>query len=93
MVESIVVSETFLSTEIFSVDEVDDEVFEEVLFTLDSEEDFVSFLEVACTLVCLVSCLAELLADPDLFRDVVFVVATVFLEFLAGATGAGGLLF
>ena len=97
VVESIVVSETFLSTDIFSVDEVDDVdvVFKEVLFTLDSEDDLVSFLEVACTLVCLVSCLAELLvADPaDLARDVVFVVATVFLELLPGATGAGGLLF
>ena len=95
VVESIVVSETFLSTDIFSVDEVDnvDVVFKEVLFTLDSEDDLVSLLEVACTLLCLVSCLAELLSDPDLARDVVFVVATVFLEFLAGATGAGGLLF
>ena len=95
VLESIVVSETFLSTDIFSVDEVDDVdvVFKEVLFTLDSEDDFVSFLEVACTLVCLVSCLAELLADPDRARDVVFVVATVFLELLPGATGAGGLLF
>ena len=96
VVESIVVSETFLSTDIFSVDDVDevDVVFKEVLFTLDSKDDFVSFLEVACTLVCLVSCLAELLvADPDLARDVVFVVATVFLELLPGATGAGGLLF
>ena len=96
VVESIVVSET----DIFSVDEVDDVdvlmVFKEVLFTLDSEDDFVSFLEVACTLVCLVSCLAELLADPDRARDVVFVVATVFLELLPGAVttvlaGAGGL--
>ena len=96
VVESIVVSET----DIFSVDEVDDVevlmVFKEVLLTLDSEEDFVSFLEVACTLVCLVSCLAELLADPDRARDVVFVVATVFLELLPGAVttvlaGAGGL--
>lgn len=99
MVESIVVSETFLSTDIFSVEEVDDVlmVFKEVLFTLDSEDDFVSFLEVACTLVCLVSCLAELLADPDLARDVVFVIATVFLELLPGApavlAGAGGLVF
>ena len=100
VVESIVVSETFCSTDIFSVDEVDDVdvlmVFKEVLFTLDSEDDFVSFLEVACTLVCLVSCLAELLADPDRARDVVFVVATVFLELLPGAVttvlaGAGGL--
>ena len=100
VVESIVVSETLLSTDIFSVDEVDDVdvlmVFKEVLLTLDSEEDFVSFLEVACTLVCLVSCLAELLADPDRARDVVFVVATVFLEFLPGPVptvlaGAGGL--
>ena len=96
VVESIVVSET----DIFSVDEVDDVdvlmVFKEVLLTLDSEDDFVSFLEVACTLVCLVSCLAELLADPDRARDVVFVVATVFLELLPGAVptvlaGAGGL--
>ena len=96
VVESIVVSET----DIFSVDEVDDVdvlmVFKEVLLTLDSEEDFVSFLEVACTLVCLVSCLAELLADPDRALDVVFVVATVFLELLPGAVptvlaGAGGL--
>ena len=96
VVESIVVSET----DIFSVDEVDDVdvlmVFKEVLLTLDSEEDFVSFLEVACTLVCLVSCLAELLADPDRARDVVFVVATVFLELLPGPVptvlaGAGGL--
>ena len=101
VVESIVVSETLLSTDIFSVDEVDDVdvlmVFKEVLFTLDSEDDFVSFLEVACTLVCLVSCLAELLADPDLALDVVFVIATVFLELLPGAptvlAGAGGLLF
>ena len=96
VVESIVVSET----DIFSVDEVDDVdvlmVFKEVLFTLDSEDDFVSFLEVACTLVCLVSCLAELLADPDRARDVGFVVATVFLELLPGPVptvlaGAGGL--
>ena len=96
VVESIVVSET----DIFSVDEVDDVdvlmVFKEVLLTLDSEDDFVSFLEVACTLVCLVSCLAELLADPDRALDVVFVVATVFLELLPGAVptvlaGAGGL--
>ena len=99
VVESIVVSETFLSTDIFSVEEVVDVlmVFKEVLFTLDSEDDFVSFLEVACTLVCLVSCLAELLlADPDLALDVVFVIATVFLELLPGAdtvlAGAGGLL-
>ena len=100
MVKSTVVSETFCSTDIFSVDEVDDVevliVFKEVLFTLDSEDDFVSFLEVACTLVCLVSCLAELLADPDRALDVVFVVATVFLELLPGAVttvlaGAGGL--
>ena len=99
VVESIVVSELLLSTDIFSVEEVDDVlmVFKEVLFTLDSEDDFVSFLEVACTLVCLVSCLAELLADPDLALDVVFVIATVFLELLPGAptvlAGAGGLLF
>ena len=98
VVESIVVSETLLSTDIFSVEEVDDVlmVFKEVLFTLDSEDDFVSFLELACTLVCLVSCLAELLADPDLARDVVFVIATVFLELLPVAptvlAGAGGLL-
>lgn len=100
VVKSTVVSETFCSTDIFSVDEVDDVevlmVFKEVLFTLDSEDDFVSFLEVACTLVCLVSCLAELLADPDRALDVVFVVATVFLELLPGAVptvlaGAGGL--
>ena len=67
VVESTVKSETFLSTEIFSVEEVDDVdvlmVFKDVRFTRDSEDDFVSFLEVA-TLVCLVSCLAELLADP-----------------------------
>merc|ERR1719500_1532679 len=57
-------------------------VFKDVRFTRDSEDDLVSFLEVA-TLVCLVSCLAELLADPDLARDVVFVIATlVFLELL-----------
>ena len=96
VVESIVVSKA----DIFSVDEVDDVevlmVFKEVLLTLDSEEDFVSFLEVACTLVCLVSCLAELLADPDRALDVVFVVATVFLELLPGPVptvlaGAGGL--
>jgi len=101
VVESIVVSETFLSTDIFSVEEVDDVdllmVFKEVLFTLDSEDDFVSFLELACTLVCLVSCLAELVADPDLARDVLFVIATVFLELLPVAptllAGAGGLLF
>ena len=97
VVESIVVSETLLSTDIFSVEEVVDvlTVFKEVLFTLDSEDDFVSFLEVACTLVCLVSCLAELFLDPDLARDVIFVVATVFLELLPGATveEAGGLLF
>ena len=87
VVESTVVSETLLSTDIFSVEDVDDKVdvlmvFKEVRFTRDSEDDFVSFLEVA-TLVCLVSCLAELLADPDLARDVVFVIATfVFLELL-----------
>ena len=87
VVESTVVSETFLSTDIFSVEDVDDDVdvlmvFKDVRFTRDSEDDFVSFLEVA-TLVCLVSCLAELLADPDLARDVVFVIATfVFLELL-----------
>ena len=100
VVESIVVSETFLSTDIFSVEEVDDvdvlTVFKDVLFTLDSEDDFVSFLEFACTLVCLVSCLAELVADPDLARDVVLVIATVFLELLPVAPtllpGAGGLL-
>lgn len=100
VVESIVVSETFLSTDIFSVEEVDDvdvlTVFKDVLFTLDSEDDFVSFLEFACTLVCLVSCLAELVADPDLARDVVLVIATVFLELLPVAptllAGAGGLL-
>ena len=101
VVESTVVSETFLSTEIFSVEEVDDVdvlmVFKDVRFTRDSEDDFVSFLEVA-TLVCLVSCLAELLADPDLARDVVFVIATlVFLELLSVAptvlADAGGLTF
>ena len=98
VVESTVVSETFFSTEIFSVEEVDDVdvlmVFKDVRFTRDSEDDLVSFLEVA-TLVCLVSCLAELFLDPDLARDVVFVVATVFLELLPGATveEAGGLLF
>ena len=101
VVESTVVSETFFSTEIFSVEEVDDVdvlmVFKDVRFTRDSEDDLVSFLEVA-TLVCLVSCLAELLADPDLARDVVFVIATlVFLELLPVAptvlADAGGLIF
>ena len=100
VVESTVVSETFFSTEIFSVEEVDDVdvlmVFKDVRFTRDSEDDLVSFLEVA-TLVCLVSCLAELLADPDLARDVVFVIATlVFLELLPVAptvlADAGGLI-
>ena len=105
VVESTVVSETFFSTDIFSVEDVDDKVdvlmvFKEVRFTFrDSEDDFVSFLEVA-TLVCLVSCLAELLADPDLARDVVFVIATfVFLELLPVVAptvlvaDAGGLIF
>ena len=101
VVESTVVSETFLSTDIFSVEDVDDDVdvlmvFKDVRFTRDSEDDLVSFLEVA-TLVCLVSCLAELLADPDLARDVVFVIATlVFLELLPVAptvlADAGGLI-
>ena len=99
VVESIVVSELLLSTDIFSVEEVDEDVevlivFKEDRFIFDSDDDFVSFREVA-TLVCLVSCLAELFLDPDLARDVVFVVATVFLELLPGATveEAGGLLF
>ena len=93
VVESIVVSE--LSRDIFSIEEDEDVlmVFKDVLFTLDSDDVLTSFLEVA-VLVCLVSCLAELLvADPaDLARDVVFVVATVFRELLSVLDVAGGFL-
>ena len=92
VVESIVVSE--LSRDIFSIEEDEDVlmVFKDVFFILDSEDDLISFLEVA-VLVCLVSCLAELLvADPDLARDVVFVVATVFRELLPVLDVAGGFL-
>ena len=92
VVESIVVSE--LSRDIFSIEEDEDVlmVFKDVFFILDSDEDLISFLEVA-VLVCLVSCLAELLvADPDLTRDVVFVVATVFRELLPVLDVAGGFL-
>ena len=93
VVESIVVSE--LSRDIFSIEEDEDVlmVFKDVLFTLDSEDDLISFLEVA-VLVCLVSCFAELLvADPaDLARDVVFVIATVFRELLPVFDVAGGFL-
>ena len=93
VVESIVVSE--LSRDIFSIEEDEDVlmVFKDVFFTLDSDDDLISFLEVA-VLVCLVSCLAELLvAEPaDLARDVVFVVATVFRELLPVLDVAGGFL-
>ena len=93
VVESVVVSE--LSRDIFSIEEDEDVlmVFKDVFFTLDSDDDLISFLEVA-VLVCLVSCLAELLvADPaDLARDVVFVIATVFRELLPVFDVAGGFL-
>ena len=92
VVESVVVSE--FSRDIFSIEEDEDVliVFKDVLFTLDSEDVLTSFLEVA-VLVCLVSCLAELLvAEPDLARDVVFVVATVFRELLPVLDVAGGFL-
>ena len=93
VVESIVVSE--LSRDIFSIEEDEDVlmVFKDVFFILDSDDDLTSFLEVA-VLVCLVSCLAELLvADPaDLARDVVFVIATVFRELLPVLDVAGGFL-
>ena len=82
-----------LSRDIFSIEEDEDVlmVFKDVFFTLNSDDDLISFLEVA-VLVCLVSCLAELLvADPaDLARDVVFVIATVFRELLPVLDVAGG---
>ena len=48
VVESIVVSELLLSTDIFSVEEVDEDVevlivFKEDRFIFDSDDDFVSF--------------------------------------------------